>query len=76
MTKERPILFSTEMVNAILEETKTQTRRKCKNQCVIQSTDVFSDEMPVPWPIKNSKLDKCPYGIVGDVLWVRESFAL
>lgn len=49
--KERQILFSTEMVRAIMDGSKTQTRR-----------------------VKKS--DKCPYGHVGDVLWVRETWQL
>lgn len=49
---ERPILFSGPMVNAILEDRKTQTRR-----------------------IMKENTDGCPYGIPGDRLWVRESWA-
>ena len=68
--KERPILFSTDMVRAILDGRKTQTRRlfKAKNGGV--------------WPNKNDRpgmqqiLRNCPYGRPGDRLWVRESFAL
>lgn len=32
MPKEKPIIFSTEMVRAILEEKKTQTRRPLRKQ--------------------------------------------
>lgn len=53
--KQKPILFSTPMVQAILEGRKTQTRRICKQDLPYAST--------------------CPYGQVGDVLWVRETFA-
>ena len=54
--KERPILFSGEMVKAILNDTKTMTRR-------VNSIgeDYISDK-------------KCPYGVVGDRLWVRETW--
>ena len=54
--KERPILFSTEMVRAILDDRKTMTRRVVKPQ------------PPEDWGVK------CPYGKIGDVLWVRETF--
>lgn len=68
--KARPILFSGEMVRALLDGRKTQTRRVIK-------------------PIKGEGLDpagiyhfhpgdlelmRCPYGKVGDLLWVRETF--
>ncbi|MDA3943684.1 MAG: hypothetical protein PF694_09120 [Bacteroidetes bacterium] len=78
--KESPILFSTDMVKAILEGRKTQTRR-------INSLEGVN-ENPVNWLVKvingfaffyNSNTDKnldikCPYGQTGDLLWVREKF--
>lgn len=62
--KERPILFSGDMVRAILEGRKSQTRRPVK---------------PQPPAIAAHKLDghtdyKCRYGQPGDQLWVRETF--
>jgi hypothetical protein len=81
--KERPILFSTSMVRAILEWRKTQTRRTLKKQPNIdpQTGDwlfTFSDGKQEVHPIKewidiHVKL-RCPYGKVGDRLWVRETF--
>lgn len=67
MATERPILFSGEMVRAILAGTKTQTRRefKARNGGV--------------WPRLNDRpgmqqiLRNCPYGQPGDRLWVREA---
>jgi hypothetical protein len=50
--RERPILFSGEMVRAILDGRKTQTRRVVKPQ----------------------PTSRCPYGAVGDHLWVRETW--
>ena len=55
--KERPILFSAPMVRAILDGRKTQTRRVVK----------------FPHPPEGWHVNNCPYGIVGDRLWVRES---
>jgi hypothetical protein len=67
----KPILFNTDMVQAILENRKTQTRRIVKlNGC--KSFDVPSD-----WDkeaIDHWTGGKCPYGQVGDVLWVRETW--
>lgn len=57
--KERPILFSTPMVEAILAGTKTQTRRIAKLSDPIGNT-------PCVMP--------CKYGETGDRLWVREKF--
>lgn len=56
--KERPIIFSTEMVKAILEGRKIQTRRVIKQR---------------PLPVVDYE-NRCPYGQVGDRLWVRESW--
>ena len=67
--KERPILFSAPMVRAILDGTKTQTRR------VVNAKHL-------PW-LENSVLNfldgkwnqrPLPYGQPGDRLWVREAW--
>ncbi len=66
--KERPILFKGEMVRAILDGNKTQTRRLVKpqptmyepGQCVDVS-DMINDALV------------CPYGKPGDRLWVKET---
>lgn len=89
---ERPILFSTPMVQAILAGNKTQTRRVMKVQpssnehqlslCV----DTTGDQM-AKGKLHWIKLDgmnihhddgvyfSCPYGQIGDQLWVRETFS-
>lgn len=67
--KERPILFSAPMVRALLDGSKTQTRR------------VFKAKNGGVWPHKNDLpgmrqiLRNCPYGQPGDRLWVRETWA-
>ena len=82
---ERPILFNSEMVRAILEGRKTQTRRPVKP---LSDYD-FSDNV---WRGNSAgisgfmfthgeekKLDNfaiCPYGQPEDELWVRETFCL
>lgn len=91
--KERPILFSTDMVKAILDGKKSQTRR------VIKPTQSEPKVPPLymePWVIggeqetdkdglpcwvgthpdypTGQKWFSCPYGLVGDRLWVKETW--
>jgi len=90
--KERPIIFSTKMVRAILDGRKTQTRRPIKPQpdpfaiYAILNEDSLSKK-PHLWisgyggdgnTWKNPEFDpwfSCPYQ-VGDVLWVKETYAI
>jgi len=74
--KERPILFSTEMVRAILDGRKSQTRRIIKKQPV----DILPMNVPNEWVAlltrepAHGEVWKCRYGIPGDRLWVRETW--
>jgi len=61
--KARPILFSGPMVRAILDGTKTQTRRVVKHK----------PDADCPYHENNIAV-ACPYGKVGDRLWVRETW--
>ena len=61
---ERPILFSAPMVRAILDRTKTQTRRVVKLK-----PDYMETFLRLP-----NKVACCPYGQPGGRLWVRETF--
>lgn len=81
--KERPILFSGSMVRAILEGRKTQTRR------IVNLNRAYHDcgrHEIMEWRNQNgfwfglyewntvARL-QCPYGSVGERLWVRETWA-
>ena len=78
--KERPILFSGPMVNAILRNEKTQTRRVLKVsdhgykfEHMMKLDDYFVATFD-PGLMFQTELVKCPYGKVGDRLWVREGW--
>ncbi|WP_346394608.1 hypothetical protein [Pseudomonas syringae] len=79
--KERPILFSAPMVRAILEGRKTVTRRVMKVQPVLNG--YFWESYGAGWgtgitsvPVMpgHSLSSNCPYGRIGDRLWVREAW--
>lgn len=77
--KERPILFNGEMVRAILEGRKTQTRRIIKPQ-PSQFCDGLihvpnSNEYEFTRHGRSDEIIISPYGQPGDRLWVRETFA-
>jgi len=73
--KERPIIMSADSVRAILEGRKAQTRRVVKPT---KNTEwLLCDDWDDSYIINpgNHLLDDCPFGQVGDGLWVREVFA-
>jgi hypothetical protein len=70
--KERPILFSGAMVRAILDGKKTQTRRMVNRTALQMLHEGFTPGY-VAGP---GNAAWCPYGSVGDRLWVRETFAI
>lgn len=75
---ERPILFSGPMVRAILDGRKTQTRRVFKLPRSMAWHDELGGERD-GWVTDGNgwwSVDelRCPYGIVGDRLWVREAW--
>lgn len=75
--KERPILFSTPMVQAILEGRKTMTRRVVKPQPI--NSDYWTAQSNAFYPNTNSaepKILRCPHGQVGDRLWCKETYSL
>lgn len=87
--KERPILFNDQIVRAVLDGSKTQTRRIVKPQPPESITagafnptvvDRYGDEQPGAesfgaWTTDGEWAVRCPYGKPGDLLWVREAHA-
>jgi hypothetical protein len=81
--RERPILFSALMVRAILEGRKTVTRRVVKPQpehgiapCHYVAGGWAETDGNTPEGCRcNNGERRCPYGRVGDRLWVRETWA-
>lgn len=88
--KERGMIFNSEMVLAILDGRKTQTRRIMKVQpesnqlglLLITDSTKHSDIGKYHWAESNatgnhvrSKLFSSPFGAVGERIWVRETWA-
>lgn len=72
--KTRPILFSVPMIRALLEGRKTQTRRALKNPS-LWATDVQLQCAQIsPRQCSELAAKHCPYGVIEDRLWVRESW--
>lgn len=81
MTKiiERGMIFNGEMVRAILDGRKTQTRRPIKWKQT-RFTEIGEREDGSKWPWSEDAehacdfWHPCPFGAVGDRIWVRETF--
>lgn len=92
--KERPIIFNAEMVRAILDGRKTQTRRALRIQPTECNHTHWPDNPNSEWKHDDkgwscavcgngTSLTKrdvkgitCPFGKVGDRLWVRETWGV
>lgn len=86
---ENPLLFQSEMVKAVLEGRKTQTRRVIKNVSITENVKGSIDYSGqkkgmyqagrcivakyLNYPLVGI-LDFCKYGKPGDLLWVRETW--
>lgn len=82
--KERPIIFSGEMVKVILEGRKTQTRRIIKPQPEILMGKDKNGISMYTWKgyvatntnISEEFAKRCPYGQPEDRLWIKESWRI
>lgn len=87
--KYHPIIFSDDMVRAILEGRKTQTRRiiKMRDGSLCEDDDIPAYEkaedgqrqranyvMDFSKTFPQWQMMECPYGSIGDLLWVREKW--
>lgn len=78
--KERGMIFNGEMVRAILDGRKTQTRRPIKWKQT-RFTEIGEREDGSKWPWSEDAehafdfWHPCPFGSVGDRIWVRETWA-
>ena len=84
---ERPALFNAKMVRAILDDIKTNTRRPVNRLSGFGNITEFqkSDTEGYDWSFRDKQLrlhditharllELCPFGKVGDRLWVRETW--
>ncbi|EJD6640751.1 hypothetical protein NPI44_004359 [Citrobacter freundii] len=77
--KERGMIFNAEMVRALLDGRKTQTRRPIKWKQT-RFTEIGEREDGSKWPWSEDVehacdfWHPCPFGAVGDRIWVRETF--
>lgn len=79
MSAERSIMFGAAGVRAILAGTKTQTRRTVKPNRYRELPDTPRIECDADdglWYCDGGHwMVRCPYGVPGDRLWVRETWA-
>ncbi|HDW2202676.1 TPA: hypothetical protein MEI10_002947 [Klebsiella quasipneumoniae subsp. similipneumoniae] len=79
--KERGMIFNGEMVRALLDGRKTQTRRPIKWKQT-RFTEIGEREDGSKWPWSEDAehacdfWHPCPFGAVGDRIWVREAYRL
>ncbi|ENR6004739.1 hypothetical protein ACEWM3_004966 [Klebsiella pneumoniae] len=77
---ERGMIFNAEMVRALLDGRKTQTRRPIKWKQT-RFTEIGEREDGSKWPWSEDAehacdfWHPCPFGAVGDRIWVRETWA-
>jgi len=71
--KERPIIFNSDMVLAILEGRKTQTRRPVNLPVIDKDWLIELAPCELAGEINNGNLTNSKYGRVGDLLYVKES---
>ncbi|MDW5499902.1 hypothetical protein R6Y99_08885 [Pseudomonas lundensis] len=72
--KERPVIFNGEMVRAILDGRKTQTRRPIKFPLLDKNMGCELSGNELAGEVRAGNYSNVPFGQVGDRLWVREAY--
>lgn len=70
--KERGMIFNEYQVRALLDGSMTQVRRVMKVQ---PDEDGLAKVTDGPWVDTSERIYRCPFGTVGDRLYVREPFS-
>jgi len=71
----KPILFSAEMVRAILSGQKTMTRRVMKPQPAGNNRIPVPGKKRIVMNVEDVRIaELCPFGKIGQQLWVRETW--
>lgn len=73
--KERGMIFNDEMVRAILDGRKTQTRRPVKFPLIDKNMGCELAGNELAGEIAAGNYWNCPFGKPGDRIWVRETWA-
>lgn len=77
--KVTPMLFKDEMVRAIVDGRKTQTRREMNVQpCRKPNLLMLGNSLTAMWMNKHedgNEVLKCPYGKPGDLIYIKETHA-
>lgn len=77
--KERPVIFNSEMVRAILDGRKTQTRRVIANvghdNCLPLQKRTKTKDGIYTHVMDAHIYGLCPFGMIGNRIWVRETWS-
>ncbi|MDM4255026.1 hypothetical protein [Klebsiella oxytoca] len=78
--KERGMIFNAEMVRAILDGRKTQTRRVISNvgsdNCIPLQKQTKTKDGIYTHVIDAPIYELCPFGAIGERIWVRETWGV
>lgn len=73
---EKPLMFNTPMVRAILDDRKRKTRRGCKEAIKHNLTEVIDHGSGMFGNRAGDIMFRCPHGRVGELIWVKETYTI